>query len=285
MQRDRAAARVGQQAQRQIRQRHQRDQHDQHGDNIQQQRQSINRAARDGIHRTFGFLCGIKLACGRRSGGRHHQRSDHDRRWRGDQRRREDVPHRFRHHRAEDAGVKHHHRARDTRHAAGHHNEQFATTHLLQVRANNQRCLHHTDKHIRRRGQTHCPAHAHGLFEKGGNATHDQRQHAPVEQQRRQRTHHQNQRQRAKGEYETGGLWLLGKRRFAATQITKHERRTSQRGFFQRGKAFVEGKEKLFEQRHFQQQRRHHHHQNHTGDGDAPGHGTAIFADRPGEGE
>ena len=105
-------------------------------------------------------------------------------------------------HAAEDAAVEEQHRAGDRRHAAGHDGEQLAARHARQVRPHEERRLDHADEHVGRRRQPDHPAHAHRLLQHARQRAHDRRQHAPVEEQRRERAHHQHDRQRAEREDE-----------------------------------------------------------------------------------
>ena len=62
------------------------------------------------------------------------------------------------------------------------------------------------------------------LFQRPGEAAHDRRHDAPVEQQRRQHAHHQHHRQRLEGEDEIGARRLRIERQRAAADIAEHER-------------------------------------------------------------
>ena len=125
--------------------------------------------------------------------------------------------------RREERRVEHQHGAGDAGHAAGHHQKQFAAGELRQIGADEQGRLDHAEKDVRRRGQPHRAADAEGALQEPRHAAHDRRQHAPVEQQRRQNAHDQDDRQRLKrqDEIRAGRLEVEGQR--AAAEIAEHK--------------------------------------------------------------
>jgi hypothetical protein len=79
------------------------------------------------------------------------------------------------------------------------------------------------DEHVRGGGQADDAAHAHRLLEQEGDDPDDEGQHPPVEEQRRERAHHQDQRQRAEREHE--GRVRVGdlERRRPAAEVAEDE--------------------------------------------------------------
>ena len=223
-----------------IRQRHQRDQDDQHGDDVQQQLQPLGGAARDGVHAAGVDGCDAHVAPGRFALGRDHQYGKDDGGRRADERGREDVAERIRHARADDAGVERHDGAGDAGHAGREDDEQFAARDAGQIRFDQQRRLDHADEYIGCRGQADRAADAQRLFQQPGHHAHDQRQHAPMEQQGGQGAHHQNDRQSLKGQHEAGAGAGFGIGQRAAAEIAEHHRRAGAGGPLQRQEAIVQ---------------------------------------------
>ena len=92
--------------------------------------------------------------------------------------------------------VEHQHGAGDAGHAAGHHDEQFAARELREIGPDEQRRLDMADEDVGGGREPDRAADAERALERPGEAAHDRRQDAPVEQQRGQHAHHQHDRQR-----------------------------------------------------------------------------------------
>ena len=85
-------------------------------------------------------------------------------------------------HRVQYGGVEHQHGAGDAGHAAGHHHEQLAAGEPAEIGLDEQRRLDHAEKDVGRGRQPDRAADADRAFEHHGEAAHDRRQDAPVEQ-------------------------------------------------------------------------------------------------------
>ena len=87
----------------------------------------------------------------------------------------------------------------------------------------NKRGLDHAEKDIRCGREPDGAADLERALEQPGEAAHDRRQDAPVEQERGQNAHDQHDRQRLQREHEIcpGHLELVGK--LAAAEIAEHE--------------------------------------------------------------
>ena len=131
--------------------------------------------------------------------------------------------------RAEQGGVEHQHGAGDARHAAGHDDEQFAARQRREVGPDEQRRLDHAEKDVGCGRQADRAADAERPFEQPGEAAHDRRQDAPVEQQRGEHAHHQHHRQGLQREDEIGARRLEVVGQGAAAEIAEDERRAGPR--------------------------------------------------------
>jgi hypothetical protein len=125
--------------------------------------------------------------------------------------------------RPQDRGIDHEHGASDPGHAAGHDDEQFSPRQLVEIGPDEQRRFHHADENIGGGRQADRAADAQRALQRPRKAAHDRRQDAPVEQQRGQHAHHQNQRQRLESEDEfAAGIFWIERQRTAA-EIAEHE--------------------------------------------------------------
>jgi hypothetical protein len=93
--------------------------------------------------------------------------------------------------RAKDDGVDHQHGAGDAGHAAGHHDEQLAARQPREIGPDEQRRLDHAEEDVGGGREPDRAADAKRALQQPGEAAHDRRQHAPIEQKRGQHAHHQ----------------------------------------------------------------------------------------------
>ena len=124
---------------------------------------------------------------------RHQEGSDRDGGGGADQGRRHEVTGGIRHHGGQNSRVEHEHIARNGRHTCGHDHEQPGTTHVPQVGPDEQRRLGHPDEYIGGRRYADRTTDAEHLTQHPGKTAHNQRQHAPMEQQGAEYTDQQNQ--------------------------------------------------------------------------------------------
>ncbi len=145
------------------------------------------------------------------------------------------------------ARVEKEHRAGDRRHAHGHQREQLAARDAREPRSHEQRRLDHADEDVGRGGQPEHAADAERALEQPGDRAHDGRQDAPVKQQRRQRAHHQHDRQGLEGEDEARTGVRLGERQRAAAEIAEDEGRAGARRRLQREQQVVQREERVLD--------------------------------------
>jgi hypothetical protein len=123
--------------------------------------------------------------------------------------------------RSEDRGVEKEHGTGNGRHAAVHHHEELPARQPCEVGLDDQWRLDHAHEHVGRGRDAHRAANAHDPLQHCGEATHDQRQHAPMKQQRRQRSDDQHQGQGAKRQHEARARRDFRKRQWRATEEAK----------------------------------------------------------------
>ena len=212
---------------------------------------------------------------------RHHDQADQDRRGRTQHRGNDKMRRGIRDQRRQQGGVEHQHGAGDAGHAAGHHQEQFAAGELRQIRPDEQRRFHHAEEDVGGGGQPDRAADAERAFQQPGEAAHDRRQDAPVEQQRGQHAHHQHDRQRLECQDEFGARRFQVERQRAAAEIAEHERGARARRRGNRADGVVDGAEGVRDERQFDQR-----HGGEKGDDEADRglsqrDRAAVFAKRP----
>ena len=173
------------------------------------------------IELTGGSSSARCAAGGRVRAKRHHQRRDRQRRRGADDGGGQDMAERAGDDRADQRGVQHHDGAGDAGHAAAHQREQLAAFELRQIGPDQQRRLDMPDKDMHRRAEPERPADPDRAPQHPGESLHDALQHAPVEQERRQRADHQHHRQRAEREDIGRAGPALGERQFAAAEIAE----------------------------------------------------------------
>ena len=185
----------------------------------------------------------------------------------------------------QDRRIKHEHCSRYSGHAAGHHHEHFRARQFCQIRPDEQRRLDLADENIGRRRQSHRAADVEGLFQHPRKAAHDRRHDAPIEQQRRQHAHHQDDGQRLKAENEGGSRLFDFEGQRPAADIAEHE------GGAGPGRG-GDGIHRVIDQPEHHLDLRHLEHDEREEEGDAkrntglpPIHRAAVLADEPGEGE
>ncbi|MGY4311713.1 hypothetical protein ACVWW1_001016 [Bradyrhizobium sp. JR3.5] len=181
--------------------------------------------------------------------------------------------------------VEHQHGAGDPGHAAGHHQKQFAAGELRQIGADEERGFHHAEEDVGGGGKPDRAADTERAFQHPGHAAHDRRQHAPIEQQRRQHAHDKHDRQRLEGEDEIRTRHLGIERRRAAADIAEHKGGAGACRGRDGADGIVDRAEGLRHQRHLDQ------HQRGDDRDDEPDrrlpqrHLQAILAQRPGDHE
>ena len=189
-----------------IGQRDQRHHHDQHGEDLEIDLQPVLGAARDRVHAGAVFVIGFRLRCRVTRLARHHDARDQDRRRQRHHRRDEDMA---RARRARTCfrivGVEREHRAGDRGEADGHQDEQLAAGELARDRAGSaaapRPCRGISSPPTPR--PTAPPMSSVRKHER--HRADDDRQDAPVPEQRRQRRDHDHQRQDA--EREVASTW------------------------------------------------------------------------------
>ena len=124
-------------------------------------------------------------------------------------------------------------------------------------------------------------ADAERAFQKPRHAAHDRRQHPPVEQQRGQHAHHQDDRQRLKrqDEIRTGRLEIEGQR--AAAEIAEHEGGAGAGRGRNGVDGVVDGAEGAGHQRQLDQHQRGDERDRKSDRRLPPRHRAAVFAERP----
>jgi len=103
------------------------------------------------------------------------------------------MSHHVGHLRAENGCIEDHHRAGDIGHPAAHRDEHLAARELTEVGADQQRRLHHAQENIRRRADADGAADAQGFLEQPGKSPDHKRQDLPVEEERGEGAHDQDQ--------------------------------------------------------------------------------------------
>ena len=168
----------------------QRHEGEQHGAHVECQAEAVPRPARcrvDDVHvRLLDLLDqtarGLGLAV-----LRIHHLGHHQRRRRGHDRRRHQVPGDVREIRDEEADVGRHHPARHRREARGHHRVQLRHGHLLDEGLDEEGRLGLAHEDVARRGEGLGPRGAHGALHHPGHPAHHELHHAQVIQNRHQR--------------------------------------------------------------------------------------------------
>ena len=191
----------------------------------------------------------------------------------------------IRNHRREHRRIEYQHRTGDARHAASHDDEQLAAGEAGEIGPDEQRRLDMTDEDIGRGRQPNCAADADGPFQRPGEGAHHRRHNAPVEQDRGEHAHHQQDRQCLQREHEFGAghLQIVGQR--PAAEIAEHERGSRPGGRANCTDRLVDVGESRHDWGHFQQSDGG---DDSDGKRDAhmpPGYGAAAFAEQPGNGE
>ncbi len=176
--------------------------------------------------------------------------------------------------------IEHQHGAGDAGHAAGHHQEQFAARELCEIRLDEQRRFHHAEKDVRRSRQPDRAADLQRPLEHPREAAHDRRQDAPVEQQRRQHAHDEDQRQRLERQHEirAGGFHIEGQG--TAADIAEHERRARACRVGDRADAVIDERERFCGVGNLQQHDGRDQGHEQADDRLLPRHRRALLADR-----
>ena len=216
---------------------------------------------------------------------RHHDQADQDRRRRSQHRGDHEMRGGIGDQRRQQRGVEHQHGAGDPGHAAGHHQKQFATRQLRQIRADEQWRFHHAEKYIGGGGKSDRAADPKRTLQQPCHAAHDRRQDAPVEQQRGQHAHHQHYGERLKRQDEIGSGRLEVERQRAAAEIAEHEGSACARGGGDGADGIVDDGKGVRDERQFDQRER-----GEEGDGKADcglsqRNSATVLADRPGDRE
>ncbi len=266
---------------------HQRHQHDQHGADVEEQLEPGGGAFDDRVHHAGGDRAHLReLAAGLPVGVlRHHDQAYQDRGRRADHRRDDEMRRRIGDHRAQQGGVQHQHRPGDAGHAARHHDEELAAREAREIGTDEQRRLHHAEKDVSGGRQPDRAADPERAFEQKGEAAHDRRQDAPVEQQRGEHAHEQHDRQRLQRQHEfrTRHLELEGK--LAAAEIAEHEGGAGLAGGGDGIDRVIDHREGMADAGHLEQrdggEERHHE----ADRGLLEGDGAAVFAEHPGDGD
>ena len=187
--------------------------------------------------------------------------------------------------RAEQSGVDHQNRAGDAGHAAGHYDEQLAAREACQVRPDEQRRLDHAEKDIGRSREPDRPADLERALQEPGEAVHQRRQDAPMEQERGQYAHHQHDRQglQRQHKFRPRHLELVGK--LAATEIAENEGGAGPACGGDRIDRIVDRREHARGARDLEQDDRGNERHHQRDRGLPPRYAAAVFADDPGKGE
>ena len=188
---------------------------------------------------------------------------------------------RVRDQRRQQRGIQHQHGAGDPRHAAGHDQKEFAAGELCQIGADEQGRLDHAEEDVGGGGKAHRAADAERAFQNPRHAAHDRRQYPPVEQQRGQHAHHQDDRQGLKrqDEIRTGRLEIEGQR--AAAEIAEHEGGAGAGRGRNGVDGVVDGAEGAGHQRQFDQHQCGDESDRKSDRGLPQRHRAAVFAERP----
>ena len=187
--------------------------------------------------------------------------------------------------RAEYGRIDHQHGPGDAGHAAGHHHEQLAAREAREVGADEERSLDHAEKDVGRGRQADGAPDLERAFEQPGKAAHDRRQDAPVKQQRREHAHEQDDRQGLQREHELGARHLEIVGQLAAAEIAEDEGGAGSAGGGDRTDGVVDRAEGAGDAGHLEQDERGQECEQEANGNRSPRHGTAVFADDPGEGD
>ena len=199
----------------------------------------------DRVHRGGRLHVGIfqRSASALFSCFRHHDQAYEDGCRRAEHGGNDKMRRRIRDQRREQRGIEHQYGAGDPRHAAGHHQKQFAPGELRQIRPDEQRRFHHAEEDVGGGRQAHCAADAERALQQPGHPAHDRRQHAPVEQQRGQDAHHEHDRQCLERQNEIGAGSPEIEWQRAAAEIAEHEGSAGTGGGGDGGDGVVDGAE------------------------------------------
>ncbi len=105
-----------------------------------------------------------------------------------------------------------------------------------------------------------------------------------MEQQRRQGAHHEHQGQRPERKHEARTGIGFGERQRSAPEKAEHERGPVPGRFLERVERAVQGEKKILGVGRLEQHQPKPECQQHAGDDRPPRDGSAVFAQRPGEG-
>ena len=249
---------------------------------MQQQFQACDRALGNRVHGAMAFGGGIDAAAGAvGSGFGNHDQADQDRRRRADHRGDHEMRGGIGDHRRQQRGIERQHRAGDAGHAASHDQEQLAAGQLGEVGPDEQRRFHHAQEHIGSGRQPDRAADPKGAAEQPGQAAHDRRQDAPVEQQRGQHAHHQHDRQRLQGQDEGGiGIGDVERQR-AAAEIAEHKACAGPGRAGDRPDRVVDHVKGMGHARQLEQHERGAKRRQHADRDLSERHRTTVFAERP----
>lgn len=183
---------------------------------------------------------------------------------------------------AQDCRVQEEHRAGDGGHAADHDGEELAARHPGEIRPHEKRRLDHADEDVRGGGKPNHPAYTHQLLQGKRKDAHDRRQHAPIEEQRAQRAHHEHDRQRPEGEHEScSGIRDLERGR-TASEVAEHQARPGLGRLLEHEQRVVQLEKGFLHQRDLQEYDGHDELQDEAGHDGPPRHRGALFAGEPG---
>ena len=224
LQGDGAVTPMRQQAQRGVDQCYEGHRHQQCRDNSDEHGNAIHGAFDNGIQRTARRIGDDQALLGGIARTERHQQCGNGQcGGRADDRGDQDVAQCIRYHRREERCVDHHDSARDACHAAGHQCEQLAALHACEIRTHEQRCLDHADEHMHSGTESERATNAHRASQEPCECTGHALQHAPMEQQRCQRTDRQHQRECLKREDEAGAGMQFSEWQRGAAEIAEQE--------------------------------------------------------------
>jgi hypothetical protein len=217
----------------------------------------------------------------RRTQFRHHDQADQDRRRRAEHRADDDMPGGVGNCRRQYGRIEHEHRAGDAGHAAGHHHEHFGARELGEIRADEERRLDLANEDVGRGREPDRAADVERALERMGEAAHDRRHDAPVEEKRGDDAHHQHDGERLEGETEFRSGRLELERQRPAADVAEHERGAGLGRRRDRSDSVVDPHEGVFDLRHLEEEECER-----EGDGKPdrslpPGDRAAVLTDEP----
>src|SRR5262249_19789268 len=192
---------------------------------------------------------------------------------------------RIRNHSIQDGRIEDHDGSGDTGHANGHQGKQFAPGHILEVRLDDQRRLHHPEKDRRRGSEAERTANIQALLKNERKRANDVRKNPPIEKNGRESANHEHERQRLKSENEVRPRILQHEWRRPAAEIAENEGRSRSRRRVQSKNHIVQQDKESFEKRDVEKNPRNGNLNDDAGKNRWKFNAGSLLANDPGDGE